>query len=189
MVHISHLQSLVIPWVLLIPPQVQPKSKWFDSAPFWPPPPTPPPNWGYWQKNNTGRLEPWGLTPHPFTDEWYPFHIPSTTYSFTSINMNKSQNHNVFLTFSQPQNASVLPFDPFYWPKWHISLPFNILQQVKSLLFHIHIQLYLKPEKAPISSGRASSYAWAIKGSTPLGFCHPAHCCEAFWLGYEQNLT
>lgn len=53
------------------------------------------------KKNNTGRLEPWGLTPHPFiyhfwqkrypyrilfTDEWYPFQIPSRTlhppYSF-----------------------------------------------------------------------------------------------------------
>ena len=75
--------------------------------------------------------------------------------------LNKSQNQNVSLTFSQPQNASVLPFDPFYWPKWHISLPFDILQQVKSLLFRI--QLYPKPEKAPISSGRASPYG-LLKG-------------------------
>ena len=70
--------------------------------------------------------------------------------------LNKSQNQNVLLTFSQPQNASVIPCDPFCWRKWHIFRPFDILQQVKSLLFYI--QLYLKPEKAPISSGRASPY-------------------------------
>ena len=39
----------------------------------------------------------------------------------------------------QPEkNASVSPSGPaFYRPKWPISLPFHILQQVKSLPFHI----------------------------------------------------
>ena len=34
---------------------------------------------------------------------------------------------------SQPWNASVSPFGLFYRPKWQISLPFHVLQLVKSL--------------------------------------------------------
>ena len=45
------------------------------------------------------------------------------------------RNQNVLLTFSQPKNASVSLFGPYYRPKWQISLPFHI--QVKSLPFHI----------------------------------------------------
>ena len=48
--------------------------------------------------------------------------------------MNKSENQNAFTTFSQPQNASVSLFEHFHQPKREISLPFHILQQVKSTL-------------------------------------------------------
>ena len=51
--------------------------------------------------------------------------------------MNKSQNQNVFSTLSQPQNTIVSHFRSFYRPKWQISLPFRILQLVKSLPYHI----------------------------------------------------
>ena len=48
-------------------------------------------------------------------------------------------NHNIerFPTFSSQKNSSVSPFGLFYRPKWQISLPFNILQLVKSLPFDI----------------------------------------------------
>ena len=54
------------------------------------------------------------------------------------LNRNQSQNWiERFLDFRNPQNSSVSPFGSFHRPKWQISLPFYILQQVKSLLFHI----------------------------------------------------
>ena len=48
-------------------------------------------------------------------------------------NMNKSQNRNVFLTFSQPLNASISHFLVFLPTEMTDSLPFYLLEQVKSL--------------------------------------------------------
>ena len=39
--------------------------------------------------------------------------------------------------FSDNSTSSVNPFGPFYRPEWQISLPFYILQLVKSVLCHI----------------------------------------------------
>ena len=80
----------------------------------------------------------------------YPFHIPSLELciAFTAVIALSLKCRWISLKtrkFSQPQNASVCPSGPaFYRPKWPISLPFHILQQVKSLPFHIPD---LKPEK------------------------------------------
>ena len=52
---------------------------------------------------------------------------------FTAGNALSSQNQSVFVTFSQPKNASLSPLRPFYRLKWQISLPFHILPLVKSL--------------------------------------------------------
>ena len=54
-------------------------------------------------------------------------------------NMNKSQKQKVcFLDFFTALNCFICgPFGPFYGPKWQISLPFHILQLVKSFPFHI----------------------------------------------------
>ena len=49
--------------------------------------------------------------------------------------MNKSQNQNVFLTFSQPLNASVIDFWVFLPTEMTDFLPFYLLEQVKSLPF------------------------------------------------------
>ena len=110
-------------------------------------------------KNLYGKAPPRGLTPyllilHHFwqkissfriltIDLRYPFHIPSLELciAFTAVIALSLKcqwiNHKT-RTFSQPQNASVSPSGPAsHRPKWPISLPFHILQQVKSLPFHI----------------------------------------------------
>ena len=90
----------------------------------------------------------------------YPFHIPSLELciAFTAVIALSLKcwwiNHKT-RTFSQPQNVSVGPSGPaFCRPKWPISLPFQILQQVKSIPFHI---LTWRLRKVPISGG-ASPY-------------------------------
>ena len=55
------------------------------------------------------------------------------------LNMNKSQNQNIFLSLSQPEGASVGPFGPYNKLKWQISIAFHILKLVKSLPFQDHI--------------------------------------------------
>ena len=86
----------------------------------------------------------------------YPFHIPSLELciAFTAVIALSLKcwwiNHKT-RTFSQPQNVSVGPSGPaFCRPKWPISLPFQILQQVKSIPFHI---LTWRLRKVPISGG------------------------------------
>ena len=70
--------------------------------------------------------------------------------------MNKSQNQDFFPTFFQPQNASESRFELFYRPKIQISLPFHILQMVKSLLVHIAEAL----KKVPFSGGASPYSPW-----------------------------
>ena len=68
--------------------------------------------------------------------------------------MNELQNQNVFSTF-QGHKIHLVALESFCRPKWHISLPFRILQQVKSYSWSysiIYLNLrkkkkYLKPEK------------------------------------------
>ena len=80
----------------------------------------------------------------PSMDKWYPFHISclelcipfnccKCIFFMTWINLKPER----FLEFSSPQHASVIPSRPFNRSKWHISLPFHILQLVKSLPFYI----------------------------------------------------
>ena len=59
-------------------------------------------------------------------------------------------------------NMHLLALRSFYAPKWQISLPFRILQVVKSLPF-----IYRKPEKGtPFGRGLP---VWAIIGRPPRG--------------------
>ena len=68
--------------------------------------------------------------------------------------MNELQNQNVFSTF-QGHKIHLVALESFCRPKWHISLPFRILQRVKSYSWSYSIILpkpekkkkYLKPEK------------------------------------------
>ena len=68
--------------------------------------------------------------------------------------MNELQNQNVFSTF-HGHKIHLVALESFCRPKWHISLPFRILQQVKSYSWSysiIYLNLrkkkkYLKPEK------------------------------------------
>ena len=68
--------------------------------------------------------------------------------------MNELQNQNVFSTF-QGHKIHLVALESFCRPKWHISLPFRILQQVKSYSWSYSItylnlrkkKKYLKPEK------------------------------------------
>ena len=84
------------------------------------------------------------LSRYTFYWQWCPFNIPSLelcipfnsckcTFFMTWINLKPER----FLEFSSPQHASVIPSRPFNRSKWHISLPFHILQLVKSLPFYI----------------------------------------------------
>ena len=144
----------------------------------------PPPGEGeVLKKFSYGKAPPRGPTPYlliiyhfwqkmyPFRilsiDLGYLFHIPSLELciAFTAVIALSLKcrwiNHKT-RKFSQPQNASVSPSGPaFYRPKWPISLPFHILQQVKSLPFHIPD---LKPEK-DTHFGRSLS-VYTIIGST-----------------------
>ena len=74
-------------------------------------------------------------------DKWYPFQIPSLElcipFNSCKCTFFKILNQHVFSTILQSYNESVSSFDLFYRPKLQISLPFYILQQVKSLPFHI----------------------------------------------------
>ena len=92
----------------------------------------------------------------PFTEKWYPFQIPSLELCILFNCPNAlSLNHKYkkfSRLFSQPQNSCCHP--SFYRPKWHIFLPFYILQLVKSLPFNIP-ELDLK--KVELSAG-ASPY-------------------------------
>ena len=49
----------------------------------------------------------------------------------------KSLKQEVSCLFPQPQNVPVLDFLFFHRPQWQISLPFRILQLIKSLPFDI----------------------------------------------------
>ena len=67
--------------------------------------------------------------------------------------MNELQNQNVFSTF-QGHKIHLVALESFCRPKWHISLPFRILQQVKSyswsysiIYLNLRKKKYLKPEK------------------------------------------
>ena len=68
--------------------------------------------------------------------------------------MNELQNQNVFSTF-HGHKIHLVALESFCRPKWHISLPFRILQQVKSYSWSYSIiclnlrkkKKYLKPEK------------------------------------------
>ena len=54
------------------------------------------------------------------------------------LNVNKSESQKAFTRrLSHRHNASFSSFGPCYGPKWQISLPFHLLQLVKSLPFHI----------------------------------------------------
>ena len=78
---------------------------------------------------------------HHFGQIRYPFHIPSSELCIpfhrckcTFFKIWTNHKPRVFSQlFSQPKNASVSPVWPFYRLKWQISLPFHILQLVKSL--------------------------------------------------------
>ena len=96
---------------------------------------------------------PRGATSYPYTEKvpllytsYWKMVSLSHTYSRTLhpfqllqmhcfYNMNKSQNQNVFLTFSQPLNASVSHFWVFLLSEMTDFLPFYLLEQVKSLPF------------------------------------------------------
>ena len=101
MVHVSHLQNFGFPLGVVDPSISAAQVKMIWQCTILPPATHAPSSLGVLKKNNTGRLEPWGLTFHPFiyhfwqkrypyripfTDEWYPFQIPSKTlhppYSF-----------------------------------------------------------------------------------------------------------
>ena len=101
MVHVSHLQNFGFPLGVVDPSISAAQVKMIWQCTILPPSTHAPSSLGVLKKNNTGRLEPWGLTFHPFiyhfwqkrypyripfTDEWYPFQIPSKTlhppYSF-----------------------------------------------------------------------------------------------------------
>ena len=67
--------------------------------------------------------------------------------------MNELQNQNVFSTF-HGHKIHLVALESFCRPKWHISLPFRILQQVKSyswsysiIYLNLRKKKYLKPEK------------------------------------------
>ena len=67
--------------------------------------------------------------------------------------MNELQNQNVFSTF-YGHKIHLVALESFCRPKWHISLPFRILQQVKSyswsysiIYLNLRKKKYLKPEK------------------------------------------
>ena len=52
-----------------------------------------------------------------------------------------------FLDFIFYSHASVRPFGLFCWPKWQIFQPFDLLQLVKSLPFHILLVFSVTPFK------------------------------------------
>ena len=85
------------------------------------------------------------------------------------LNMNKSETRTCFLDFFTAIKYIFQPFWFFYSLKWQISLPFHILQRVKSYPF-MHNTWCLKKKTF---SGGASLGAYAIIGSTPppLGLC------------------
>ena len=82
----------------------------------------------------------------------YPFHIPCLELGIpfnccectVFLNRNQWKKTERFLDFLKPQNLCVSPFGPFYRPKWQISLPFHMLQLVKSLRYPF---IYMKTEK------------------------------------------
>ena len=82
----------------------------------------------------------------PSSDKWYSFHepfiercIPFNCCKWTVFKIWINHKTRMFFTtISQPKKkTSVSPFGFFYRSKWQISLPFHILQQVKSR--HLHI--------------------------------------------------
>ena len=82
--------------------------------------------------------------------------------------MNKSQNQNVFSTFSWALNSSVSPFGTFYRPKWQISFPCKRLQLVKSLYYPF---IYLENEKGiPFGRGHPMWPITCIWSTWPPGF-------------------
>ena len=80
---------------------------------------------------------PFGI---PSIDKWYPFLMPSlelcirfNCYECTAIKYEWMTTTVSVLN----KNACVSPFGPFHRSKWQISLPLQLLQQVKSLPLHI----------------------------------------------------
>ena len=101
----------------------------------------------------------------PSVDKWYPFYIPClklcirlTAVNAVSFKIGISHKNRTFLDFIKRQNSSAIPFGPFHRAKWQVSLPFYILQLVKSLPFH-----NLKPEKD-------TSFGRSLKGFNLIYF-------------------
>ena len=69
----------------------------------------------------------------PFTYLVQNFASLFTAVNVLSLKYEKITKPECFHNFFTTINASVSPCSPFYWPKWQISLPFHILQLVKSL--------------------------------------------------------
>ena len=69
----------------------------------------------------------------PFTDLVQNFASLFTAVNVLSLKYEQITKPECFHNFFTAINASFSPCSPFYWPKWQISLPFHILQLVKSL--------------------------------------------------------
>ena len=86
------------------------------------------------------------------------------------LNMNKSQNENVFVIFFSHKMHVLDLLSSFYRPEWQISLPCHILQP-----FDIR-----KASKRYPFRGAGGGAVWAIIGRTPRGLLH--------WLAILKSL-
>ena len=75
-----------------------------------------------------------------FIDKWYPIHIPCLDLCIhfdcckcTDIWMGINHKNGTLSRLYKAIKSICYPFGPFNRPKWQISLPFHILQRVKSL--------------------------------------------------------
>ena len=119
------------------------------GAPTPPPPPCP---YAYvLNKCLYGEAPSRGPTPYPLiyyfslkrypfrissVDKLYPFHIPCLALCIP-FNCCKCTVFSIGINHKSRTFSRLSPFGPFHGPKWQISLPFYILQLVKSLHFHV----------------------------------------------------
>ena len=89
-----------------------------------------------------------------------------------------------FLDFIKPSSSSVSPFGPFHGPKLQISLPFYIVQLVKSLTFHIpedwkRYPFWVEPPRIghyrEYPPGHHAHKAFPTKGPTLVSFLIHIH--------------
>ena len=116
-----------------------------------PPPPPPCPYAYVLNKCLYGEAPSRGPTPYPLiyyfslkrypfrissVDKLYPFHIPCLALCIP-FNCCKCTVFSIGINHKSRTFSRLSPFGPFHGPKWQISLPFYILQLVKSLHFHV----------------------------------------------------